>query len=181
MEWSTAQISALYLRARNARATADRAQASARRILPRIGTRRLRLERSYLSSPDAVPRARADAGGYAMWSGVTDEQVDAIRLAVSEAVTNCVVHAYPIATGLIHLTAVRSESELTVLVADDGVGLRNASANAALSAGWMIIADAADHFTATPRGCGGTLVEMRWTMTTMGARVVAITPDMPTV
>jgi anti-sigma regulatory factor (Ser/Thr protein kinase) len=136
--------------------------------------------RGYLSSPDAVARARADAGGYAAWSGASDEQVHAIRLAVSEAVTNSVVHAYPAGTGLIHLTADRSDSELTVLVADDGVGLRNASANAALSMGWMIIADAADHFTVTPRDCGGTLVEMRWSMIPMGAGVFAIASDIPT-
>ena len=52
------------------------------------------------------------------------KQLDSIRLAVSEAATNVVVHAYEDDAGRILLDAGLSAGELWVLIADDGLGMR---------------------------------------------------------
>lgn len=53
------------------------------------------------------------------------EELNDIKTAVSEAVTNCIVHAYPMEVGLIHITAVTDVSAGTVRITirDSGVGI----------------------------------------------------------
>ena len=51
------------------------------------------------------------------------EQLNDIKTAVSEAVTNCVVHAYPDTQGTIYITAKLKDNLLTVSVKDKGVGI----------------------------------------------------------
>ena len=51
------------------------------------------------------------------------EQLNDIKTAVSEAVTNCVVHAYPDTQGTIYITAKLKNNTLTVSVKDKGVGI----------------------------------------------------------
>lgn len=51
------------------------------------------------------------------------EQLNDIKTAVSEAVTNCVVHAYPDTQGTIYITAKLKNNTLTVSVKDRGVGI----------------------------------------------------------
>ena len=51
------------------------------------------------------------------------EQLNDIKTAVSEAVTNCVVHAYPDTQGIIYITAKLKNNTLTVSVKDKGVGI----------------------------------------------------------
>lgn len=55
-----------------------------------------------------------------------DELTD-IKTAVSEAVTNCVVHAYPISVGEIYLRCEIVKNEVIVEVADSGVGIADFS------------------------------------------------------
>jgi two-component sensor histidine kinase len=56
-------------------------------------------------------------------SGATAPVVDAVRLAVTEAVTNAVRHAYPSGMGEIEVRVDRDGSELVVYVVDDGIGM----------------------------------------------------------
>jgi serine/threonine-protein kinase RsbW len=93
------------------------------------------------------------------------ERAGAVRRAVSEAVTNAVVHAYDGRVGLIHLTAAVTDDELIVLVADDGRGLSGAAPGAGGGRGWAVIAEAADNYVISQRATGGCLVEMRWSCT----------------
>ena len=54
----------------------------------------------------------------------TLEELGDIRTAVSEAVTNCIVHAYPDRIGEIYIAASLSESNLvTIKVRDHGCGI----------------------------------------------------------
>ena len=46
-----------------------------------------------------------------------------VKCAVSEAVTNCIVHAYVQRTGMIYITAVLRGSVLRVIVRDKGCGI----------------------------------------------------------
>lgn len=53
----------------------------------------------------------------------TVEEIDDIKTAVSEAVTNAVIHGYQNGEGTITLEAAAEENVLTVTVQDDGVGI----------------------------------------------------------
>lgn len=53
----------------------------------------------------------------------TLEELDDIKTAVSEAVTNAVIHGYQNGKGIITLSAAAEENVLTVTVEDDGVGI----------------------------------------------------------
>ena len=54
----------------------------------------------------------------------TVPQLADIKTAVSEAVTNCIVHAYPEGVGLIRLTAALYEGGLVkITIADKGIGI----------------------------------------------------------
>ena len=56
----------------------------------------------------------------------TVAELSDIKTAVSEAVTNCIVHAYPDAVGPVELSAeVKGGNQLVVAVSDKGVGIEN--------------------------------------------------------
>lgn len=53
------------------------------------------------------------------------DEVSDIKTAVSEAVTNCVVHAYPKRNGMITMSCEINGNELIVKVSDEGVGIKD--------------------------------------------------------
>lgn len=53
----------------------------------------------------------------------TVEEIDDIKTAVSEAVTNAVIHGYRNGEGIITLEAAAEENILTITVNDDGIGI----------------------------------------------------------
>lgn len=53
----------------------------------------------------------------------TLQDLEEIKVAVNEAVTNVVVHAYPAGTGLVTVEARLEEDDLTVTVTDEGIGI----------------------------------------------------------
>ena len=56
----------------------------------------------------------------------TLEELGDIRTAVSEAVTNCIVHAYPDGIGLIALRCrILKDNVLDIVIKDKGVGIKN--------------------------------------------------------
>ena len=56
----------------------------------------------------------------------TVAELSDIKTAVSEAVTNCIVHAYPDTVGQIDLTAeVRENQKLVITISDKGIGIEN--------------------------------------------------------
>ncbi len=57
----------------------------------------------------------------------TMEELEDIKTAVSEAVTNCVIHAYEESVGLIRMELETLGKELTVRVRDWGMGISNIS------------------------------------------------------
>jgi len=120
------------------------------------------LSRSYPAVADSVPRAREEAKGFAESAGASEDQLDAIRLAVSEAATNVVVHAYDGAPGEIQLNACVDEEALWIEVADEGVGLRPRIEGRGLGVGLALISQVTDAFTIATRESGGTEVQMRF-------------------
>ena len=67
--------------------------------------------------------ARMTIASFCMQFDPTIEQLNDIKTAVSEAVTNCVVHAYPDNVGKVYITAKLKNNILTVTVKDKGVGI----------------------------------------------------------
>ena len=70
--------------------------------------------------------ARAAAAAFASQLDPTMEELGDIRTAVSEAVTNCIVHAYPRELGRIRMRLrILDEDTLDIAVRDWGVGMEN--------------------------------------------------------
>lgn len=68
--------------------------------------------------------ARTALGAFASQLDPTVEELGDLKTAVSEAVTNCIVHAYPDRVGFIYITAQLFEnSTLKIRVRDSGVGI----------------------------------------------------------
>jgi anti-sigma regulatory factor (Ser/Thr protein kinase) len=121
------------------------------------------LTASYPAVAEYVPLARKAVAAFARLAGASDQQVESICLATSEALTNAVRHAYDAAEpGQFHLTAAVTADELWVLVADDGRGLRARGARAGLGVGLAVIACMTDYFAIMKRSSGGTEVRMRF-------------------
>ena len=71
--------------------------------------------------------ARVVAAAFCTKLDPTVEEIADIKTAVSEAVTNCVVHGYEGREGKIRLKAYLTGNEITIEVHDDGVGIENVS------------------------------------------------------
>lgn len=68
--------------------------------------------------------ARSAVACFAAQMDPTLEELGDIRTAVSEAVTNCIVHAYPEGLGLITLRCrILKDNVLDIVVKDKGVGI----------------------------------------------------------
>ena len=69
--------------------------------------------------------ARTAVAGFIMFLNPTVEQITDVKTAVSEAVTNCVVHGYPDTMGEITLECEINEGVLHIKISDNGVGIEN--------------------------------------------------------
>ena len=67
--------------------------------------------------------ARAAVAAFAAQLDPTIEEINDIKTAVSEAVTNAIVHAYPEEMGTIRITVSLFEGGLDVTVRDSGCGI----------------------------------------------------------
>ncbi len=114
------------------------------------------ISESYSAVAESIPRARSAIAQFAAATGANEEQVDGVRLAVSEAVTNAVQHAYGDRPGRVGLTGWLVGDELWVLIADAGSGLRAASNRGGLGLGLALIEQASDQLTIVERAGGGT-------------------------
>ena len=55
----------------------------------------------------------------------TIEEVADIKTAVSEAVTNCIIHAYEEKEGIIYIECSLNNNEVTIEIKDNGIGIEN--------------------------------------------------------
>ena len=70
--------------------------------------------------------ARAAVACFAAQMDPTIEELGDIRTAVSEAVTNCIVHAYPDALGTITLRCrILKDNTLDIVIKDRGIGIQD--------------------------------------------------------
>src|ERR1700759_2212058 len=120
------------------------------------------LSRDYSAVADSVPRARTALVAVARSAGADEAQLEAVRLAVSEALTNAVIHAYPESDGCIHVVAWTGPGELTVEITDDGLGFQTHTETPGLGMGLGLIWQATDGFTIRQPHSGGTSVRMEF-------------------
>jgi len=126
------------------------------------------LDRVFPARSAAVATARTAVVEFAARSVGDRARLEAIGVAVSEAVTNAVVHAYPDAhlhpdrEPEVRVTARLAGGELWVLVADQGCGFQTRSRNPGLGWGLPLIADACDVVTIAELSDGGTEVRMQF-------------------
>jgi stage II sporulation protein AB (anti-sigma F factor) len=86
-------------------------------------TQTLQLEMSLPALSASPRRARVAVADTVAALGIDERTVDDVRLCVSEAVTNSVVHAYGSESGTVDITVVARGPGVVVVVRDFGSGL----------------------------------------------------------
>lgn len=116
---------------------------------------------------ESVGAARASAVRHAVQAGFSHDVLDRVRLAVSEAVTNAVLHAYPGGAGNVDVLVEAGARCVRVVVRDEGRGRAGAdptTASGGFGLGLMrALADEVEIADAVP-----------------GTRVVLVFRDRPT-
>ena len=84
-------------------------------------TNKMKLE--FLSKSENEGLARVAVSGFASSLDPTIEELSDIKTAVSEAVTNAIIHGYPSGRGVVTMECYLADNELTVKVQDAGVGI----------------------------------------------------------
>lgn len=121
-----------------------------------------RLTGSWLGVPASVAEARAAVAGFAESAGATTEGIAAVTVAVSEAVTNAVLHAYLDApsAGPVHVEAEREAQRLRVRVTDEGRGMMPRPDSPGIGLGLPLIAQMTQAFEVRLGAAGGTCLDM---------------------
>jgi len=122
------------------------------------------LNERYEATAGCVAEGRTELADFAARAGATPNQVDAVRLAASEALTNAVLHAYGGGPGWIYVNAAVSSGELWILIADEGCGLKPRTQRAGLGLGLGLISEVSDDFAVVSRASGGTEVRIRFNL-----------------
>jgi anti-sigma regulatory factor (Ser/Thr protein kinase) len=126
----------------------------------RLGDVTLLLEDSYPALAGVLPSVRRSLRAVAGSVGASEQQREKLALAISEAVTNVIVHAYNGGAGEMHVTAAVKDGMLSVVVADDGRGLGGSADTDGLGFGVRFIGEAADEAVVRSRPAGGVEVRM---------------------
>lgn len=84
-----------------------------------------KMETTFLSLPENESFARVVIAAFAVQLSPTLSEIADIKTAVSEAVTNAIVHGYEGTRGLVTLRAAIDDRTLIVEVSDKGRGIRN--------------------------------------------------------
>lgn len=125
---------------------------------------------SYPADPTQVAGIRRAVRDAARRCGAGDAMLTRLDLAVTEAATNVVLHAYrrPMAAGDIRVCAGLVDGMFEVSIRDDGVGMSPHADSPGLGLGLTLMAHEADSCEIrTPRG-GGTDIRLRFAVERTG-------------
>jgi serine/threonine-protein kinase RsbW len=119
---------------------------------------------TYPAVVESVAEIRSTVVQFATRAGVAPAGVEAVKLALSEAATNVVLHAYADLDrpGLIEVEATHEAGELCVSVADTGAGLQPGRGRPGLGLGLAIIEQLADRVELLQGDGHGLRVVMRF-------------------
>ena len=125
------------------------------------------MRREYPARADSVPLARNEAAGRARELGVDQSVAQAVALAVTEACSNVVVHAYREREepGEMTVLVERAGDFLCVTVLDDGLGIAPRLDSPGLGMGLPLISQITDRLDLRSRREGGAEVSMRFDLT----------------
>lgn len=124
-----------------------------------------RIDERVPADAEQVPRLRAAVTAFSSeHCDHSDETREIIALAVTEACSNVVRHAYPDTRGELALTASLDNDELTLLVTDEGVGLNSETHRPGLGLGLPLMHQLATTTITSNRH--GTRVLLRFPRTT---------------
>ncbi len=79
----------------------------------------------FLSLSENESFARSCAAAFCTQLNPTIEELSDVRTAISEAVTNAIIHGYENRSGMVHLRCTLEGDLFTATVRDDGVGIRD--------------------------------------------------------
>jgi anti-sigma regulatory factor (Ser/Thr protein kinase) len=111
-------------------------------------------EATFPSSPPGVGAMRREVAAFAKHAGMDDDGIGSVRLAVSEAATNAVVHAYRHGQGDLGVRAYIDGDELVVVVRDTGRGLAPRPDSPGLGLGMPLMASVTSSFRVVSEGAG---------------------------
>lgn len=114
----------------------------------------MRFEGEFPAVPLAVPAIRRSVAAVAEECGLSGVEVDNVRLAVSEAATNALLHGYRGEDGVIRVTADVVDGLLHVVVADFGGGIAPRSDSEGLGLGLPIMSSVSRDVQVVSEGRG---------------------------
>lgn len=79
----------------------------------------------FLSKSQNESFARVAVASFISQLDPTIEEITDVKTAVSEAVTNAIIHGYGSENGIVKVETVIEDSEVTVIVSDDGAGIED--------------------------------------------------------
>jgi serine/threonine-protein kinase RsbW len=126
----------------------------------------LGLDSSYPAQPPQVAAVRRAVSAVARRGGADTATLIRLELAVSEAATNVVLHAYrmPSSGGRIHVIALVDRGALDVRVRDTGCGMAPHPDSPGMGLGLSLMASECDHFELRCADGGGTEVLLRFVL-----------------
>jgi anti-sigma regulatory factor (Ser/Thr protein kinase) len=129
-----------------------------------------RCEQSWPARPEHVRAARRAASAAAQRAGAENSVLDAVRLAVSEAVSNVVVHSYRQSQrGEFTMSITWEDDVLHVTVRDHGCGMQPRMDSPGAGLGLPLIATLADSVSVTEPPDGGTELSMTFPLRVLNA------------
>jgi len=88
-----------------------------------MGHNRIKIE--FLSKSQNEGFARVAVAAFAAQLDPTIEEISDVKTAVSEAVTNAIIHGYDNEEEMINIEAIINDNELTVIIRDVGKGIED--------------------------------------------------------
>jgi serine/threonine-protein kinase RsbW len=119
----------------------------------------IRFRGTFPGTPLGVAAARGEVEAVARDCGMDGLALGAVKLAVNEAVTNAVVHAYAENEGRVSVTVELADKELAITVADTGAGLLPRADSPGLGMGLPLIAQLTERIDVRSDD-GGTEIRM---------------------
>jgi serine/threonine-protein kinase RsbW len=129
------------------------------------------LDAVYPALPPRVAEIRRDVNDVATGAGADDVALLRIGLAVSEAATNAILHAYRgrATAGDVRVLVAHADDFLDVSICDQGVGMSPRADSPGMGLGLCLMAHEAHSFEIRTSAEGGTEVLLRFVLDTGGS------------
>lgn len=79
----------------------------------------------FLAISDNEKFARTAVAAFITQLNPTLDEIEDVKAAVSEAVTNSIIHGYKNTSGNVYITCTLRESEVEIVISDNGCGIEN--------------------------------------------------------